>query len=457
MEKKKSNFNLNELLSRRSLSDTGEKEKTEVEAEEIIMIDVEDLEPSRENFYRVDSGLKTSIAIAGIMEPLTVEKQENGRYKIISGHRRHLAVKELLQEGNTDIRKIPCVYKKAEIKDRLAVILANGFRKKTDFEKMMETVIYEEEAAEIKKEFKIKGKTREILAELTGLSEGQIGRYKAVYNNLVPEWMEVFKEDKVVFSVIVEISGFSREEQGRLYKQYKDNQYMDFSLAEIKSIKEEGKKEETGQTEKSKDIVSEEGEGDGKREDATQEEAEQRPKPGQREAEEQQEFNPQPETVTSLCFSCLHYAECHEKKSTVKDCNNYINKAEAEKTPEQKYKEEQEKIDRDTKKKIREIKQEEKMQNTLAGDKKPARREHETRLSCLSYDDIKMCRQTFLLLQNKDNYQAGDKLILKEYKAGSQTGREIQANIAYVLEEHRGLTEGFCVLGIQIEGEKSVF
>lgn len=454
MEKKKSNFNLNELLSRRSLSDTGKKEEAEVEAEEIMMIDVEDLEPSKENFYRVDSGLKTSIAIAGVMEPLTVEKEENGKYKIISGHRRHLAVKELLKEGNTDIRKLPCVYKKAEIRDRLAVILANGFRKKTDFEKMMETVIYEEEAADIKKEFKIKGKTREILAELTGLSEGQIGRYKAVYNNLIPDWMEVFKEDKVVFSVIVEISGFSKEEQERLYKQYEDNQYMDFSIAEIKSIKEAGKKEEIKETEITKGTVSkEDNPGSGKREDA---EHEQGPDTGQREMEEQQEFDPQPETVTSICFSCLHYAECHEKKSTVKDCNNYIDKAEAEKTPEQKYEEEQEKIDRDTKKKLREIKQEEKMQNALESDKKPARREHETRLSCLNYDDIMMCRQTFLLLQNKDNYQVGDKLVLKEYRGGFQTGREIQTDIIYVLEAHRGLTEGFCILGIKVEVEEIV-
>lgn len=441
MEKKKSNFNLNELLSRRSLSDTGEKEKTEVEAEEIIMIDVEDLEPSRENFYRVDSSLKTSIAIAGIMEPLTVEKQENGRYKIISGHRRHLAVKELIQEGNTDIRKIPCVYKKAEIKDRLAVILANGFRKKTDFEKMMETVIYEEEAAEIKKEFKIKGKTREILAELTGLSEGQIGRYKAVYNNLVPEWMEVFKEDKVVFSVIVEISGFSREEQGRLYKQYKDNPHKDFSIAEIKSIKEAGIKEDKTAQEKES----------GKRQELERElRPDKEPESGQRE----KEFDPQPETVTSLCYSCLHYAECHEKKSTVKACYDYINKAEAEKTQEQRYKEEQEEIDRNTKKKLGELKQEEKMRNIPTGDNKADRKEYEIKLSCLSYDDIKTCRQTFLLLQDKEDYQEGDKAVLEEYKEGNPTGRKIQADIRYVLKEHRGLTEGFCILGIKIEEKK---
>ncbi len=55
----------------------------------------------------------------------------------------------------------------------------------------------------------------------------------------------------------------------------------------------------------------------------------------------QPEFEPSPASITSLCYSCSHYSECNAKSGTVRECNEYSNKAEAEKTEEQKYSEEQ--------------------------------------------------------------------------------------------------------------------
>ena len=68
-------FNLTELLNQRSVEqpeegetregrDTGE---TERQKEEIMMVDVYDLEPSKENFYQVDDGLKRSVELVGIL------------------------------------------------------------------------------------------------------------------------------------------------------------------------------------------------------------------------------------------------------------------------------------------------------------------------------------------------------------------------------------------------------
>ena len=68
-------FNLTELLNQRSVEqpekgetregrDTGE---TERQKEEIVLVDVYDLEPSKENFYQVDDGLKRSVELVGIL------------------------------------------------------------------------------------------------------------------------------------------------------------------------------------------------------------------------------------------------------------------------------------------------------------------------------------------------------------------------------------------------------
>ena len=41
----------------------------------------------------------------------------------------------LMEEGKENRRYVPCVFKKEDVRDRLAIILANRFRDKTDWEK----------------------------------------------------------------------------------------------------------------------------------------------------------------------------------------------------------------------------------------------------------------------------------------------------------------------------------
>lgn len=72
---------------------------------------------------------------------------------------------------------------------------------------------------------------------------------------------------------------------------------------------------------------------------------------------------PHPEGITSICYSCTEYETCNVKTGTCTSCDQYKNRTEAYKTDEQRYSEEQDAIDRETKKKLREMEQEEKMQN----------------------------------------------------------------------------------------------
>ena len=144
-------FNLTDLLNSRSreLEEAGagkQEESAEQQAEgnTVVNIDVHDLVPSQDNFYHVDDELKRSIELVGILQPLLVSRPENGKYKVIAGHRRRLAALSLLEEGKEEMRFVPCVFKKEDVRDRLALIMANRFRDKTDWEKMMEAVQAEE-------------------------------------------------------------------------------------------------------------------------------------------------------------------------------------------------------------------------------------------------------------------------------------------------------------------------
>lgn len=250
MAKTKSNFTLTNLLSQRSMEQAkagAAKEARRQEGQqedgenEIVMVDVEDLVPSKDNFYHVDSDLKRSIELVGVLQPLLVNKPENGKYKVIAGHRRRLAAMELVKEGKESFRFLPCVFKKEDVMDRLAIIMANRFREKTDWEKMTEAVEAEELAKELKKEYSIEGRTREILSEITGVAEAQLGRYKAIYNNLLPQLMEEFRAGNIVISVAVELSGMEEDMQRKAAYILMDGGTI--SLPDVKEMKKQAEEQ----------------------------------------------------------------------------------------------------------------------------------------------------------------------------------------------------------------------
>ena len=467
MAKTANKFSLTDLLNSRSKelegitegrqeeSKAGKKDNAPQQAEgnEIVNIDVHDLVPSNDNFYHVDDELKRSIELVGILQPLLVSRPENGKYRVIAGHRRRLAVLSLLEEGKEEMRLVPCVFKKEDVRDRLALIMANRFRDKTDWEKMMEAIQAEELAKELKKEYSLNGRTREVLAEITGTTEAQLGRYKSIYNNLSARLMKYFKESVINVSVAVELCGMSAAGQEEAADRVEEAGTLSLMEAREMKQREEAGKEMPGQMSFTEDILPGET-GEGEEEHAEEEET---TTEGAGEATEgkQEDFmnqpeeyeDPQPENVTSLCYSCDNYETCHEKKSTVTSCNAYANREEANKTDEQRYNEQQEEIDRETARKLKEQQQEEKMQQLPSEAEKKV---HEITLAASKYNEIASETLTFYLLKN-EGYRVGETVIMQEYTAGRTTGREIVTEITYIWEDWTGLEDGYCIIGFTVQ------
>lgn len=486
-------FNLTDLLNNRSKEleevSSGQQEESaagqqdnapqEERENEIINIDVNDLVPSKDNFYHVDDELKCSIELVGILQPLLVSRPENGKYRVIAGHRRRLAALSLLEEGKEEMRFVPCVFNKKDVRDRLALIMANRFRDKTDWEKMMEAIQAEELAKELKKEYELNGRTREVLAEITGTTEAQLGRYKSIYNNLSSRLMKDFKENVINVSVAVELCGMSKEGQEKAADRVEETGTL--SLTEAREMKQQeevgkempgqmsftegimqGKTEEGEETHDKKERTPTEGAGKPQEEDLCKTWIHNGECVGKKMQESgcmgyeiQEDFTnhleeyeePQPENVTSLCFSCENYETCHEKKSTVTSCNAYVNRQEARKTEEQRYNEEQAELDRETARKLKEQRQEEKMQQLPS---EAERKTHEITLTASKYADIANETLTFYLIMN-DGYKVGDTAIMQEYTAGRMTGREIVTEITYVWEEWTGIEDGYCIIGFTVQ------
>ena len=112
-----------EELKKVSKSDAGKR---------LTEVDIDDLVSNEANFYAVDTDnleeLKNSIALSGIMDPPTVTETEDGKYRLISGHRRTAAVRALVAEGRADLRKVPVFVRspRSAAMEELELIMANS-------------------------------------------------------------------------------------------------------------------------------------------------------------------------------------------------------------------------------------------------------------------------------------------------------------------------------------------
>ncbi len=412
-------FTMLDILNAQSKNSTS----TKVESYTEIYLNPKEVKPSATNFYSQNDieELADSFLTVGQQQP-TVLARINNEYRIVSGHRRNLANCLLLDRGYNEYKRVRYLYKDmTEATFELSLLVGNAFnRELTPYEKM-------EQAARLKKALirarnedglEIQGRMRDIIAETLKESTSNIARMEQINNNLSDSAKEQFKNGNMGITAAYETSKLTEDEQEAIADRYASGE--DVRAKEIaekvteKKAAEKAKKEEA----KEKENVA---------------------------ADEYR--TPHPESITSLCYSCLNYSTCNVKTSTCKKCDEYINKAEAEKTDEQRYNEEQDKIDKETKRKLQERDREKALDKALQPQEKKI---HELKLSTQFYEDVAKGRKTFELRKNDRNFKTGDKLLLNECLSGDYTGRYIEADIVYMLEDYSGLKDGYCILGIKV-------
>lgn len=223
-------FNLNQLLNDKSKTvGNGETETEESRRAplKVVSLNVRDLVPSKDNFYSVENveELKTSIEIFGVLQNLTVKPLDNGKYEIISGHRRHKACAELVAEGKTEFEYIPCGIQSEqdEIKERILLIMTNSTaRELTDWEKMKQAEELRENFELLKKRENLPGRVRDLVAEALNTSSTQIARLNAIENNLSDDFKQEFEKGNIGTSAAYELSGMSEEQQKQAYSDYRE-------------------------------------------------------------------------------------------------------------------------------------------------------------------------------------------------------------------------------------------
>lgn len=409
-------------------------------------INIKKLYSNDKNFYSVTDiePLAQKILLVGLIENLEVvhDPCDRGEYRITAGERRWRALKLLVEQGYTDFEMVTCQIQTPASADEemLRLIIANDYRNKTvadilEEEKQLKDILQrmKQEGRTIKGYKLDSGRLRDVIAKMLQMPATKIAQIESINKHLIPEFAEELKEGRLTFSAAYMISGMNEETQAEMLERYQEN---GLTYKEVKEIKQE-------QEEKA---AAEQIEGQMNIDQFTETEEIEEPEDDAEDAGDEGEWeDAHPESITSLCYSCKRYSDCNVKTGTCQSCDQYINKAEAEKTEEERYSEEQDAIDRETAKKLREKADEEKMQQLPSQQEKKV---HDVKLGTTFFDDVKTGRKTFELRKNDRGYKEGDTIVLHEYKDGTTTGRTITKKIVYILEDFTGLEDGYCILGL---------
>lgn len=409
-------------------------------------INIKKLYSNDKNFYSVtDIGpLAQKILLVGLIENLEVvhDPCDRGEYRITAGERRWRALKLLVEQGYTDFEMVTCQIQTPASADEemLRLIIANDYRNKTvadilEEEKQLKDILQrmKQEGRTIKGYKLDSGRLRDVIAKMLQMPATKIAQIESINKHLIPEFAEELKEGRLTFSAAYMISGMNEETQAEMLERHQEN---GLTYKEVKEIKQE-------QEEKA---AAEQIEGQMNIDQFAETEEIEEPEDDAEDAGDEGEWeDAHPESITSLCYSCKRYSDCNVKTGTCQSCDQYINKAEAEKTEEERYSEEQDAIDRETAKKLREKADEEKMQQLPSQQEKKV---HDVKLGTTFFDNVKTGRKTFELRKNDRGYKEGDTIVLHEYKDGTTTGRTITKKIVYMLEDFTGLEDGYCILGL---------
>ena len=199
------------------------------ESDTMREIPVEDILDNPRNFYpRPDNAalaaLMESIEANGLLEPPTVVPAEDGKYRLISGHSRMTALRELAASDDKAVAerfaRIPCrvLPPMTPAHEECAVIEANRQRIKTpallaqEAERLTEMYVKRREEGE-----ELPGRIRDRVAEAMQVSKTKLANLSAIRNGLkVPGIKRKWEDGDIPEAAALEIARMDDETQYRL-------------------------------------------------------------------------------------------------------------------------------------------------------------------------------------------------------------------------------------------------
>ena len=254
------------------------------------------------NFYSVKDieELAGDILLSGLKQNLELVYApcEKGEYRIVAGERRWEALKYLVSKGYKDfeLATSKLTTPQDDDEEQVEIIIANAYRTKTISDMIEEETRLKASLERMKAAGKkIKGydlqsgRLRDVISSMLHMSKTKIAQIEAVNNNLIPEWREELKKERLTFSAAYELSGMTEDEQREALGKFAET--GELTHKEVKDMKEA---KAAGQQVSESDT------------------AESSMNPPEVRAGDDYE-TPHPEGITSICYSCTEYETCNVK------------------------------------------------------------------------------------------------------------------------------------------------
>lgn len=192
--------------------------------------------------------LVQSIKERGIITPVTLRPKEDGRYEIVSGHRRkkacELAGFDTVKAEVREMTRDEAIILMVESNLQRSVILPS--EKAFSYKMRLEAMNRQGQRTDLTcgpLVHKLDGvKSRDIIADGANESARQVSRYIRL-TELIPELLDLVDEGRIAFRPAVELSYLQKEEQGALLEQiaYADATPSLAQAIKLKRFSQDGK------------------------------------------------------------------------------------------------------------------------------------------------------------------------------------------------------------------------
>ena len=201
------------------------------------------------NFYSVADieELAGDILLSGLKQNLELVYApcEKGEYRIVAGERRWEALKYLVSKGYKDfeLATSKLTTPQDDDEEQVEIIIANSYRSKTISDMIEEETRLKASLERMKAAGKkIKGydlqsgRLRDVISSMLHVSKTKIAQIEAINNNLIPEWKEELKKERLTFSAAYELSGMTEDEQRETLGKFSET--GELTHKEVKDMKE---------------------------------------------------------------------------------------------------------------------------------------------------------------------------------------------------------------------------
>ena len=205
---------------------SSQEERDDAKLKRIYEIPIDEIDPFPDHPFKVRDdedmqNLVESIRTQGVITPCMVRKKDDGRYELISGHRRKRACEIL------GLEKLRCEVVELS-KDEATILMTESNFQRSKILPSEKAFAYKMRLEAIKRQgertdltcatsLHKSQKSREIIGDAVGESHETVRKYIRL-TELIPELLDMVDEGKIALRPAVELSYIPRLQQGQLWE-----------------------------------------------------------------------------------------------------------------------------------------------------------------------------------------------------------------------------------------------